>query len=146
MHWLRAHLHCWKKKNRMQNVLFDTADLLPHPPLLCRGSLGFMVRDYSRPQKQLLKPPIKADSRSGWEGRPTVGAQNMQMCRTMEANAQSRTAQPYYPVPSYTSINTSLHSCTYCKNQDQCENKGTLFGQDNLNAKLQKACWEGFYF
>lgn len=103
VHWFRAHLHCWK--NRMQNVLFDTADLLPHPTLLCRGSLGFMVRDYSRPQKQLLKPPIKADSCSGWEGRPTVGAQNMQMCRTMEASAQSRTAQPYYPLLSSTAVN-----------------------------------------
>lgn len=59
-------------KNRIQYVLFDTADLLPHSPLCCRGSLGFMVRDYSRPQRQLLKAPIKANSCSDREESAAV--------------------------------------------------------------------------
>lgn len=84
---------CWK--NRMQNVLFDTADPLPHPALLCCGSLGFMGRDYSRPQKQLLKPPIKSRRLPRLRGEANSrGPQYMQMYRTTEANAQWRTTRP----------------------------------------------------
>lgn len=75
---IKAGLQCLK--NRIQYVLFDTEDMLPQPPLLCQGSLGFMVGDYSRPQKQLLKSLIKADSCSDWEERPVVGARNVQIC------------------------------------------------------------------
>ena len=46
---------CWK--TRIRYVLFDAVDLLPHPPPLGLGSWGFVVRDYSGPQRQLLKQP-----------------------------------------------------------------------------------------
>lgn len=65
---------------RIYYALFDAVNVLPHPPLLCLGTLGFAVRDYSRPQRQLLKQPITADSRLGWGEGPVVGVPNMQIC------------------------------------------------------------------
>lgn len=120
VHWLRGRSRCWK--NRMQNVSFDTAHPLPHPARLCPGSLGFMVRDYSRPQKQLLKPPIKADSccGGGWQWRPTVGAQNMQVCRTMEANSRWREDNTaVLLVPRL--LLSILPGTTYCSHHKLCK-------------------------
>lgn len=69
-------------------------DLLPHPPVLCLGSWGFVVRDYSEPQRELLKQTITAASCSSWEERPIVVVPDMSFCPKTgtEIQAQNRMA------------------------------------------------------
>lgn len=67
---MESERQCWVQ--RIRYVLFDAVGLLPHPPLLCVGSWGFVVRDYSRSQRQLLRQLI---TEARWAGLP-----NMQLC------------------------------------------------------------------